>query len=222
MEEKLRLEVVLSEDFMKPTLDAKLEWLNRPEKWCLRNGELVIEPERCTDFWQRTRYGFQADTGHVLGMELRGDFLLETEVRMDPAHQYDQAGLMVRLNTQCWLKASVEFEEEGPSSLGAVVTNAGYSDWSVQGFSDARTRFKLRIRRSKGDYEVEYQAPEAAEGETLGQAWRTIRVCHLLEDDNSQAAFCGAYACSPKAAGLVARFLYLHIYQPLTAAAESE
>ena len=66
---------------------------------------------------------------------------------MDPVHQYDQAGLMVRLNTQCRLKTSVQFEEEGPNSPGVVVTNAGYSDWSVQEFPDARTGFRLRIRR---------------------------------------------------------------------------
>ena len=50
-----------------------------------------------TDFWQGTHYGFRVDNGHALLAEIGGDFALETRVRTQPVHQYDQAGLMVRL-----------------------------------------------------------------------------------------------------------------------------
>ena len=106
-----------------------------PARWAVRPaGRLRIEPEAGTDFWRKTHYGFEADNGHFLFAEVTGDFVLSTHVRFHPAHQYDQAGLMVRASPSSWLKASVEHEPGGPDRLGAVVTNHARSDWSTQNF----------------------------------------------------------------------------------------
>jgi uncharacterized protein len=126
-------ELLLHEESRTPALDARLGWFNPPKSWRLdaRGPSLVVESDGQTDFWQQTHYGFSADNGRFLGAELRGDFVLSTKVRLYPAHQYDQAGLMVRGDGSCWIKASVEQELEGHPQLGAVVTNHGYSDWSL-------------------------------------------------------------------------------------------
>jgi len=87
---------VLHEQFAGPGLDERLEWLDSPARHCIDSSGLVVEPNAPTDFWQRTHYGFQADTGHFLGMKVTGDFVVSTEVRFHPVHQYDQAGLMIR------------------------------------------------------------------------------------------------------------------------------
>ena len=34
------------------------------------------------------------------------------------------------LDSENWLKASIEYENEKISHLGSVVTNNGYSDWA--------------------------------------------------------------------------------------------
>jgi regulation of enolase protein 1 (concanavalin A-like superfamily) len=80
------------------------------------------------DFWQRTHYGFEADNGQILFAPVAGDFVLATQVRFHPVHQYDQAGLMVRVSPSGWLKTSAEYEPIGPSRLAAVVTNDTSSD----------------------------------------------------------------------------------------------
>ena len=83
---------------------------------------MAVEPD--TDFWRVTHYGFTRDSGHfldtgALGLRFRGDF----------AHQYDQAGLMLRLDAEHWIKAGLELD--GELWLCVVVTN-GVSDWSQQ------------------------------------------------------------------------------------------
>ena len=80
--------------------------------------EFVVEPAGGTDFWQRTHYGFQADSGHFLYLEAAGDWDLSTEVRFAPAHQYDQAGLLVRLSPECWLKTSSSSSRKGRAGSG--------------------------------------------------------------------------------------------------------
>jgi regulation of enolase protein 1 (concanavalin A-like superfamily) len=164
---------------------------------------LVIEPGAHTDFWQKTHYGFAPDNGHFLYTEIKGDFVLSTKVRFFPRHQYDQAGLMVRLSPTCWLKTSVEYEPHGASKLGVVVTNSGYSDWSTQEFLTGNNQIALRVRREDSDYLVEYLKDESM--------WIQMRMAHLMEDSGTVAVKTGLYACSPIGAGYKACFDYLHI-----------
>ncbi|GBF93659.1 hypothetical protein Rsub_06762 [Raphidocelis subcapitata] len=128
-------------------------------------GALVVRTAPSTDYWARTHYGFIADSGHYYSALLDGDFVLTADVEARPNAQYDQAGIMVRLSPSCWLKASVEFEPSGASRLGAVVTNAGYSDWSTVNVPASLKRLLLRVRREGSDYTVEAALPgEAASG----------------------------------------------------------
>lgn len=193
------------ESFDKPLLDQRLRWHGEPGSWSIDPARrcLRIEPTGGTDFWRKTHYGFEADNGHLLFAEVTGDFVLTTRVSFHPVNQYDQAGLMVRLSPSCWLKTSVEYEPEGASRLGAVVTNDGWSDWSTQDFPADRRTVGLRIGRRGGDYLVEAALDEGD--------WRQIRLAHLQEDREGASVGAGLYACSPKGSGFVAEFDFLHI-----------
>lgn len=182
-----------------------LHWWNPPARWSLTpGGTLLLCPDADTDFWQRTHYGFQHDNGHCLFAEVAGDFILTTTVRFRPAHRYDQAGLMVRLSADCWLKTSVEYEPDGPAKLGAVVTNHGYSDWSTQNFTAPENRLSFRIRREGPDYTVETRSSD-------GEPWVQLRIAHLAVDDGVAAVQAGLYACSPIDAGYEAEFEFLSV-----------
>ena len=196
-------ESLLNERFSGSRLDARLRWLNPPAAWSVESAGLVVRPAAETDFWQQTHYGFRADNGHYLHLEVTGDFSVTTKVRFHPAHPYDQAGLMVRVGPSCWIKTSVEYESEGPSKLGAVVTNRGFSDWSLQDFPRAPNEVRLRIRREAQDFLVEW-----ASG--AGESWELLRVAHLHEGA-SQPVQCGLYACSPKGGGFRAEFEFLEV-----------
>jgi regulation of enolase protein 1 (concanavalin A-like superfamily) len=192
------LQPLIVDPFRTGTLPEQLSWHQEPARWSLHSeGVLRIEPDAATDFWQTTHYGFQVDNGHFLHTAVNGDFVLTVHVRFRPVHQYDQAGLMVRVGPTCWLKASVEYEPEGPGRLGAVVTNFGYSDWSTQPFPSGPGAVWLRARREADDYIVDSSAD--------GRDWMQLRMAHLHEGRGLPVK-AGLYACSPKGTGYVADF----------------
>jgi regulation of enolase protein 1 (concanavalin A-like superfamily) len=205
MESKSMAEFQLYESFHGPTLDARLSWRCEPASWrrLPERHLLRVETDASTDFWQRTHYGFQVDNGHFLHASVAGAFQMETHVRFAPVHQYDQAGLMVRLSEACWIKTSVEYEPDESNRLGVVVTNAAYSDWSTQDVPNHLVEVWLRVERRGADYLVEASRD--------GVTWSQLRLGHLHADDGQQTVEAGLYACSPKAAGYAAEFSFLRI-----------
>ncbi len=194
----------LEETLAGPTLDVRLRWHNPPPDWSPGRDGLVVRTAAGTDFWQGTHYGFRVDNGHLFAAQVEGDFVLETEVVAAPVHQYDQAGLMVRLSERCWLKTSVEAEPGEPSRLGSVVTNAGWSDWSTQDLDpDVARHVAFRVTRRGADYLVE--AATVPDGR-----WSQIRLGRLHEDEGGPV-LAGLYACSPKGEGFAATFKRLRI-----------
>ncbi|KQQ33353.1 hypothetical protein ASF61_09710 [Duganella sp. Leaf126] len=196
-------DTALYQDFDNAELDDRLQWRCPPADWRIDTdaSSLLIAPDANTDFWQRTHYGFQVDNGHFLSLQAQGDFVLTTRVTSHPQHQYDQAGLMVRLSDGCWLKTSVEFEPDGDNRLGAVVTNGHYSDWSTQPLPKHIDTVWFRIRAEAEDCIVESSLD--------GEQWTQLRIAHLAERGAAASVACGLYACSPQAAGYQASFAFL-------------
>lgn len=195
---KFALDVGSSTEFMK--------WHCEPASWSIdvTGREVHLQTRANTDFWQRTHYGFQADNGHFLYLPIDGDFVVTSCVTAVGRNQYDQAGLMLRMSENCWLKTSIECEpNEATNRLGAVVTNMGHSDWSTQSVDRSVETVWFRID-VKGPTCIVFTSVD-------GQTWEQIRVAQLLERTDLQALGCGVYACSPKAAGFEVRFRYLHI-----------
>jgi uncharacterized protein len=101
-----------------------VRWLNEPREWSGDASDLTVVAEHDTDFWRTTHYGFVRDSGHFadtgqLALRFKGDFNA----------QYDQAGLMLRVDEEHWIKCGLELD--GQLWLSVVVTN-GVSDWSQQ------------------------------------------------------------------------------------------
>ena len=197
---------ILLETFRNPSIDKRLTWYCPPTKWTVKESRLVIEPDAKTDYWQKTHYGFEADNGHFLFFSHESDVQLATKVLFWPAHQYDQAGLLIRYSPQFWIKAAVEYESEEESQLGAVVTNHGYSDWSTQRYPTKQNCISFRIRIKNGDVTVEYRSEDSA-GPAKAE-WTQIRMAHLHRPLDVPLQ-CGLYACSPKGAGFRAEFSHL-------------
>lgn len=192
--------------FDGPELDPWLAWFCAPPhaRVDAARGRLVVETAAGTDFWQRTHYGFRADNGHFLYTRAQGNFVLTTRVSGAPVHQYDQAGLMLRLSPDCWLKTSIEHEpDEADDRLGAVVTNHGYSDWSTQPVSKSQHDVWLRIRAE----------PQAVivESSFDGARWQQLRVAHLAARSTDAPVDVGLYCCSPRGAGYRAEFHFLEL-----------
>ncbi len=188
------------EQFDQPFLPKTFYWFNEPAKYELGSGLEIFTDEK-TDFWQNTYYGFQTDDGHCLLTRRDGDFSLTTRVEFRPREQYDQCGLMVRVDRENWIKVSTEYESEKYSRLGSVVTNLGFSDWATQDIPSNTREMWYRIGKKGSDFLIENSYD--------GQNWHQLRITHLHRV--SEPLEVGVYACSPTGKNFWCRFKLLEI-----------
>jgi len=175
-------------------------WMNEPARYRFGAG-LEVFTDAKTDFWQNTHYGFQRDNGHCLLTRLAGDFSLMTRVEFRPQEQYDQCGLMVRVDRENWIKVSTEYENEKSSRLGSVVTNLGFSDWATQDIPSSYREMWYRISKNGCDFLLENSYD--------GQNWLQLRIAHLHKV--SEQFQVGVYACSPIGKDFWCKFKWLEI-----------
>jgi regulation of enolase protein 1 (concanavalin A-like superfamily) len=192
--------IALDESFKGPTFDARLHWLNPPPAANIRDGWLHVAPANKSDFWRKTVTGESADSGHLLYVEISGDFLAETKISGDFVHQYDHAGLMLRQDASHWLKADAENDPVGTPTLGVVVTRET-SDWSVS--RPAPKEYLLRLERRGDLVEVKTSGD--------GREWSLLRQLTFPVRDPVKV---GLFAACPIKAGFRARFDYLRITRP--------
>lgn len=170
-----------------------MEWLNEPARWRRDGGDLVISPDAGSDFWRLTEYGFIHDNGHALLTPSAGDFTASVTIAADYRAQFDQAGLMVRIDERNWLKTGIE-HVDGRCFLSAVVTR-DFSDWSVAPLDRCPDRLGLRLVRKGETVEIQSSLD--------GGSFTMLRIAHLP----SHAAWSvGPMACAPIEAGFSARF----------------
>jgi regulation of enolase protein 1 (concanavalin A-like superfamily) len=120
-------------------------WVNEPAKWAVDGDELTVTTDAHTDFWRTTHYGFVRDTGHILGRTLTGDFTLRATFAGQYRDQYDQAGIVLRVDAANWIKTGIELVD-GHQQLSVVVTR-DVSDWSVVPAPDA-ARITIEAERT--------------------------------------------------------------------------
>ena len=158
---------------------SQLTWFQEPPDWEVKDGNLVVRPPSKGDFWRKTYYEptLLADHGSFLAATLPSDhhYTVETEFVLKAKRQFDQAGLIVRMDGEHWLKTGIEVVDGSPR-LACVVTNV-YSDWSTQSWSQydkadsgmsVTARLRLHCRGSSFVVEAKF-----------GEDWEFIRIAHL-------------------------------------------
>ena len=175
-----------------------MKWTREPRCSSVQPDRIEITTEPRTDLWQRTYYHFRNDNAPVLQMETDEryfSFVVRTDFA-DSHHRFDQCGIVMYLDSENWLKASVEFENDSFQHLGSVVTNHGYSDWATTEIpADVKTMW-YRFSRRGDDYCIEC----SPDGENYSQ----MRICHMWEGSGSIRF--GIYACSPEESSFKAGF----------------
>lgn len=181
----------------------ELQWTREPKKYSIKENCIEIITEPHTDLWQRTYYHFRNDNAPVLQMETEEkyfSFIVKTDFS-ESHHRFDQCGIVMYLDSENWLKASVEYENNEFQHLGSVVTNHGYSDWATTAISaDIKTMW-YRFSRREDDYCIECS--------TDGKLFTQMRVCHMWEGAG-KIRF-GIYACSPEDSSFKATFTDMEV-----------
>ena len=172
-------------------MDLKnFQWTREPQAYTVEADKITVTTKPHTDLWQRTYYHFRNDNAPVFQMETEEKFFsfsVKTDY-MESRHRFDQCGIVLYLDSENWLKGSVEYENEEFQHLGSVVTNGGYSDWATTEIAaDVKTMW-YRLSRREDDYCIECSLD--------GVRFQQMRVCHLHKG-NEKIRF-GIYACSPE------------------------
>jgi regulation of enolase protein 1 (concanavalin A-like superfamily) len=178
-----------------------VEWLNEPPAWEVGGETLVVTAGPQTDFWRTTHSGVVRDNGHVWFQPWEGDFVAGVKVTGAYRDQYDQAGLMVRLDERVWLKCGVELVD-GLQHASVVVTRE-YSDWSIVPLPDSPRSLWLRVRRTGPDIEVRVSVD--------GTHYALIRQSRLTDATLLVGPMCAA----PEGAGFDVAFAGFTIGPPL-------
>ena len=99
-------------------------WTREAKHYHIDSARVEIVTAPHTDLWQRTYYHFQNDNAPVLQMETEErffSFIVKTDFS-ESQHRFDQCGIVMYLDSENWLKGSVEYENEDFQHLGSVVT----------------------------------------------------------------------------------------------------
>lgn len=174
-----------------------LRWTREPAHCTIDPQKITITTQPHTDLWQRTYYHFRNDTAPVLQMETEEKFFsFVVKTDFDSHHRFDQCGVVVYLDSENWLKASIEYENERFQHLGSVVTNHGWSDWATTEIDAGIRSMWYRLSRREDDFCLECSED--------GVTFRQMRICHLLEGGGTIRF--GVYACSPEDSSFTATF----------------
>ena len=161
----------------------KLVWTREPADYKIIEDKIEITTNPHTDLWQRTYFSFTVKT------------------EFDSKHRFDQCGVVMYLDSENWLKGSIEYENERFQHLGSVVTNNGYSDWATTEIDAGIKSMWYRFSRREDDYCIECSED--------GVTFKQMRICHMW---NGGGTICfGIYACSPEDSSFKATFTNMEI-----------
>lgn len=177
---------------------TEFKWTRESERYEIKQDKMEIVTKPHTDLWQRTYYHFRNDNAPVFQMETEEkyfSFIVKTEFH-ESHHRFDQCGIVMYLDSENWLKGSIEYENEEYQHLGSVVTNHGYSDWATTVIDASVKSMWYRFSRREDDYCIEC----SKDGVTFSQ----MRICHM-HCGAGKIRF-GIYACSPEDSSFKAVF----------------
>jgi regulation of enolase protein 1 (concanavalin A-like superfamily) len=182
------------------SLLLKMKWFNEPASSKQSGEQLVVTTKPKTDFWRKTFYNYVTDNGHFFFLPVTGDFTFESRVAGKYTALYDQAGLMVRIDSGNWLKCGLELVD-GIGHASVVVTRE-FSDWSTVRGITTKDPLWWRIVRKGSSLEVLY-SPD-------GKNFTSTRLGYL---PLQAAVDTGIMCCSPEGAGFECTFDEIRLAQ---------
>lgn len=125
----IQLIILLIANIVNAQTLEKMNWFNESEKWSVKDNTLEMFVTPKSDYWRISHYGFTVDDAPFYYSEYGGEFEAKVKVEGDYKVRFDQAGMMIRIDHENYIKAGIEFVD-GKYNLSTVVTHKT-SDWSV-------------------------------------------------------------------------------------------
>ncbi len=171
----------------------KMQWFNEPSSYEIKGKTLVMDVPGNTDYWRISHYGFTVDDAPFYYATYGGEFETKVKVSGDYKVRFDQAGLMIRIDKDHYLKAGIEYVD-GKYNVSCVVTHKT-SDWSVIVLDKPVDFIWIKAVRRLDAIEVFYSFDD--------KTYTLMRNCWMQDNTPIQV---GLVAASPDGEGFKARF----------------
>lgn len=184
--------LILSTLAQAQTLE-RMQWFNEPEQWEIKDNRLTMQVTPQSDYWRISHYGFTVDDAPYLYTTRGGEFEVKVKISGDYKVRFDQAGLMLRIDKENYIKTGIEYVD-GKYNLSAVVTHHT-SDWSVITLDRPVPFIWIKAVRRLDAVEIFYSFDD--------KEYTMMRNCWL--QDNTPVMV-GLMAACPDGQGFEARF----------------
>lgn len=176
----------------------KLQWFNEPEKWEVKNNALQFFVTPQSDYWRISHYGFTVDDAPFYYGVYGGEFEVKVKISGDYKARFDQAGLMLRIDKENYIKTGIEFVD-GKYNVSTVVTHKT-SDWSMISLDKPIPYIWIKAVRRLDAVELYYSFDD--------KNYQLMRNAYL--QDNSPVMV-GLMAASPDGTGFNAQFEHFYV-----------
>lgn len=199
---KNKVIITIASMFMTMVLSAQslnnMQWFNEPEKWEIKNDVLTMNVTPHSDYWRISHYGFTVDDGPFYYTTRGGEFEAKVKISGEYVARFDQAGLMLRIDHENWLKAGIEYVD-GKYNLSAVVTHKT-SDWSVITLDKPVEYIWIKVVRRLDAVEIFYSYDD--------KSYTMMRNCWMQDNIPMMV---GPVAACPDGNGFKAKFEHFEI-----------
>ena len=176
----------------------KMQWFNEPSQWEIKDKKLTLFATPQSDYWRIAHYGFTVDDAPFLYTTYGGEFEAKVKITGDYRERYDQAGMMIRIDHENYIKTGIEYVD-GKYNLSAVVTHHT-SDWSVITLDRAVPFIWIKAVRRLDAVEIDYSYDD--------QTYTLMRIAWLQDNTPVQV---GLMAASPDGQGFQASFEHFQV-----------
>ena len=176
----------------------KMQWFNEPSQWEIKDKKLTLFATPQSDYWRIAHYGFTVDDAPFLYTTYGGEFEAKVKITGDYRERYDQAGMMIRIDHENYIKTGIEYVD-GKYNLSAVVTHHT-SDWSVITLDRAVPFIWIKAVRRLDAVEIYYSYDD--------QTYTLMRIAWLQDNTPVQV---GLMAANPDGQGFQASFEHFQV-----------
>lgn len=197
---KMNIRIFLASAFVALTATTsfsqtleKMNWFNEPETWQIEGNTLSMAVTPHTDYWRISHYGFTVDDAPFYYAEYGGEFEAKVKISGDYKVRFDQAGMMIRLDHENYIKTGIEYVD-GKYNLSTVVTHTT-SDWSVVALDRPVDFIWIKAVRRRDAVEIFYSFDD--------KNYHMMRNAHMAANHPVKI---GMFAASPDGDGFKAEF----------------
>ena len=176
----------------------KMQWFNEPSQWEIKDKKLTLFATPQSDYWRIAHYGFTVDDAPFLYTTYGGEFEAKVKITGDYKVRYDQAGMMIRIDHENYIKTGIEYVD-GKYNLSAVVTHHT-SDWSVITLDRPVPFVWIKAVRRLDAVEIYYSYDD--------QTYTLMRIAWMQDNTPVQV---GLMAASPDGQGFQASFEHFQV-----------